>query len=127
MSKGTFRFNNQRKNFRQLFSYARPCAPKGVTFTDGMLTGALKTLVSDEAEYKCISRGVYQKVSANENESQPNITNVVSEYKRILENALFDMENKIQVNPFDVLDMSDDDRMELMKIRQLIEAMRDIL
>lgn len=111
----------------ELFAYARSRAPQGTVFTDGMLTGALKTLVSDEAEYQCVSRGVYQKTSGEKEESQPCKANVVQEYRRILENALSDMENKVQANPFDMLNLTDSDREGLMQIRKCMDMMRDTL
>jgi hypothetical protein len=119
--------NDNKKHTRtDLFSYARSCVPQGITFTEGMLTGALKTLVSDEAEYKCISRGVYQKIPEAA-DPQPHTLNIVSEYKQILKNALYDMENKIQVNPFDVLNMSDSEKSELKNIQKCMEVMKNIL
>lgn len=111
----------------ELFSYARSCAPPGVIFTEGMLTGALKTLVSDETEYTCVSRGIYRKTCEGAADSQPHTTNVIMEYRQILENALYDMENKIQVNPFDVLNMPESEKYELRKIQKCMEVMRNTL
>ncbi len=111
----------------ELFSYARSCAPPGVIFTEGMLTGALKTLVSDETEYICVSRGIYRKIVKETADPQPHITNIVMEYKQILENALYDMDNKIQVNPFDVLNMSEPEKYELREIQKCMEVMRNTL
>lgn len=111
----------------ELFAYARMCAPQGVIFTDGMLTGALKTLVSDEGKYECVSRGVYQKSTGKEDGRQKPESSVVSEYRRILENALSDMENRVQANPFVMLDMSDSDKAELRRIQKCMDVMRDTL
>lgn len=49
----------QKHSRTELFTFARKNS--GDNFTDGMLTGALRTLVTDTDEYICVSRGWYKK------------------------------------------------------------------
>ena len=56
----------------ELFAYAQQ--KSGGRFTDGMLTGALRTLVTDTNDYICVRRGCYKKKSTEENSKQAKYT-----------------------------------------------------
>ena len=56
---------DQREHSRiELFNYARRRSNN--LYTDGMLTGALRTLVTDTGDYICVRRGWYKKKSREE-------------------------------------------------------------
>lgn len=51
---------DQREHSRiELFNYAK--RKSNNLYTDGMLTGALRTLVTDTDDYICVRRGWYKK------------------------------------------------------------------
>ena len=88
-------------------------------YTEGMLGGALKTLVDKEKDYVQVERGVYQFIERNKN-------NIFSQHIDIFENAL-EQFDKINVDPFKFIDSITEGQKEQLKhIQSTIEEMRKI-
>lgn len=99
----------------ELFEYAKKNS--GYTYTDGMLTGALRTLVTDTKEYACIRRGWYKKVSVEEQEKKNN--SLIGAYTEILQDALKKSGN-ITSDPFYVINMNQNDLKKMQKINDCL-------
>ena len=100
----------------ELFQFARQ---KNKNYTDGMLSGALKTLVDKEICYVQVERGIYQFVKEKEN--------IISQYVDIFKYTLKQL-NSVDINVFKFAKELDDERKEkLQKIKECIEVLDDTL
>lgn len=107
----------------ELFAYAKEQNP-GAHFTEGMLTGALKTLVDANEGYSCVSRGVY-KFNAGANVTDRSYIRIlVGKYREILKAAIEKIENDITVNPFLLLEAEESELAEMRKIQRCIDTMK---
>ena len=100
---------------RELFEYAQKRS--GCNYTDGMLTGALRTLVTDTQEYICIRRGWYKKVVEEKQLKKQN--SIVDVYIEILKDTLRKSEN-VTSNPFYVINMGVDERERMQRIKNCL-------
>lgn len=99
----------------ELFTYAKKNS--GDKFTDGMLTGALRTLVTDTEDYICISRGWYKKKTSEETVQKTN--SLVDTYTEILKDALRKSKN-IKSDPFQIVKMNQADIQKMKDIEKCI-------
>ncbi len=100
----------------ELFAYAR--SHSDINFTEGMLTGALRTLTTDTNDYKCIRRGWYQK-NSDVNLPEKSLS-FIKEYEEILNDTLKKCQS-ITSNPFEIMNMSTDERNKMQYIKQCID------
>lgn len=113
--------DNKRHTRTELFEYAQRYAQTDEGYTQGMLTGALKSLVSDESKYQCVERGVYQKLVLEDKQEE---SDFLGQYIDILERTIWDLDNGIQVNPLDIVDMTDSEKLKLKQVQKCIENIR---
>ena len=114
---------DQREHSRiELFNYARRRSNN--LYTDGMLTGALRTLVTDTGDYICVRRGWYKKKSREERIQEPN--SLVQAYVEIFQDTLRKSKN-ITSDPFRVLKMPQEDVKKLERIEKCITMISDRL
>ncbi|WP_274420885.1 hypothetical protein [Blautia sp. XA-2221] len=114
---------DQREHSRiELFNYARRRSNN--LYTDGMLTGALRTLVTDTGDYICVRRGWYKKKSREERIQEPN--SLVQAYVEIFQDTLRKSKN-ITSDPFRVLKMPQEDVKKLERIEKCITMISDTL
>lgn len=104
----------------ELFAYAQE--KTGNKFTDGMLTGALRTLVTDTEDYICVRRGWYKKKDTAEIAQEPNA--LVEAYIGILKEALRKCQN-ITYDPFRVLKMSIEEQRKMSRIEACITVISE--
>lgn len=107
----------------ELFEYARQEQP-GKRYTEGMLTGALKTLTDSGANYKCVGRALYQKANMDNGNY---VDNLIISYVKILKNALEAIDRDIHINPFKLMDITDEDKKKLKKVEKCISNMETII
>lgn len=114
---------DQREHSRiELFNYARRRSNN--LYMDGMLTGALRTLVTDTGDYICVRRGWYKKKSREERIQEPN--SLVQAYVEIFQDTLRKSKN-ITSDPFRVLKMPQEDVKKLERIEKCITMISDTL
>lgn len=114
---------DQREHSRiELFNYARRRSNN--LYTDGMMTGALRTLVTDTGDYICVRRGWYKKKSREERIQEPN--SLVQAYVEIFQDTLRKSKN-ITSDPFRVLKMPQEDVKKLERIEKCITMISDTL
>lgn len=100
----------------ELFQFARQ---KDRNYTDGMLSGALKTLVDKEIQYIQVERGIYQFVKEKED--------LVSQYIDIFKNTQKQL-NNVSVIPFKFIEELDNESKEkLEKIENCIEILNNTI
>lgn len=107
----------------ELFAYARAEKPEK-NYTEGMLTGALKTLTDPGTGYKCVSRAQYQKAGS---ESGSYVDNLMSAYMEVFKNALETIERDVHVNPFKLMDLNEEDKRKLKKVESCIEGIKRVV
>lgn len=108
--------NDHKEHSRiELFDYAQKNS--GYCYTDGMLTGALRTLVIDTKEYSCTRRGWYKKVDTEENMKKK--SSLIGAYIEILQDALKKCGN-ITSDPFYVMNMGQSDLKKMQKINDCL-------
>lgn len=96
----------------ELFLFARE---NGKNYTDGMLSGALKTLVDKEICYVQIERGLYQFVKEKED--------IISQYIDIFKDTQKQLSD-VSVAPFKFVEELDNESKEKLKlIEKCIEAL----
>lgn len=100
----------------ELFSHARKSNPDR-TYTEGMLTGALKTLTDTGVEYKCVGRALYQKNDVN---SGNYVDNLLDAYVEIFEKTIEMIKADISINPFKLMDLNEDDKKKMKKVEKCI-------
>ena len=98
---------------QELFSYANRFADAGVRYTDGMLTGALRSLVTNTPDYECVERGTYRK--RNREASPEEAPALANAYIDILRDTLKKAENVIST-PFHMLHLSEGEREKLARL-----------
>lgn len=106
----------------ELFAYANQ--KSGGRYTDGMLTGALRTLVTDTADYICVRRGWYKKKSSEDRAQEPN--SLIEAYIDIFQETLR-KSNNITSDPFQVLRMKRDDLNKLEEIEKCMKYISDTI
>ena len=107
---------DQREHSRiELFNYAK--RKSNNLYTDGMLTGALRTLVTDTDDYICVRRGWYKKKNREEKIQEPN--SLVQAYVEIFQDTIRKSKN-ITSDPFRVLKMPQEDVKKLERIEKCI-------
>jgi hypothetical protein len=114
---------DQREHSRiELFNYAK--RKSNNLYTDGMLTGALRTLVTDTDDYICVRRGWYKKKNREEKIQEPN--SLVQAYVEIFQDTIRKSKN-ITSDPFRVLKMPQEDVKKLERIEKCIAMISDTL
>ena len=114
---------DQREHSRiELFNYAK--RKSNNLYTDGMLTGALRTLVTDTDDYICVRRGWYKKKNREEKIQEPN--SLVQAYVEIFQDTIRKSKN-ITSDPFRVLKMPQEDVNKLERIEKCIAMISDTL
>lgn len=114
---------DQREHSRiELFNYAK--RKSNNLYTDGMLTGALRTLVTDTDDYICVRRGWYKKKNREEKIQEPN--SLVQGYVEIFQDTIRKSKN-ITSDPFRVLKMPQEDVKKLERIEKCIAMISDTL
>lgn len=114
---------DQREHSRiELFNYAK--RKSNNLYTDGMLTGALRTLVTDTDDYICVRRGWYKKKNREEKIQEPN--SFVQAYVEIFQDTIRKSKN-ITSDPFRVLKMPQEDVKKLERIEKCIAMISDTL
>lgn len=114
--------DNAEHSRMELFAYASQ--KSAGRYTDGMLTGALRTLVTDTDDYICVRRGCYKKKSGEERAKEPN--SLVESYIDIFQEALRKSKN-ITSDPFQVLRMSQGDLKKLGEIENCIKFISETI
>ena len=100
----------------ELFLFARE---NGTNYTDGMLSGALKTLVDKEICYVQVERGIYQFVEEK--------GSLIYQYIDIFQNTLKQL-NSIHVDSFKLVEELDNKSKEKLKlIEKCIEALNNTI
>ena len=106
-----------------LLAYARQEHPEK-KYTEGMLTGALKTLTDPGAGYKCVGRALYQKADMiNENY----VDNLMDSYIEIFKSTLEAINRDIHVNPFKLMDLNEEDKKKLKKVEKCITCIETFI
>lgn len=99
-----------------LFEFARQEHPEK-QYTEGMLTGALKTLTDPGTGYKCVGRALYQKADrVNENY----VDNLMDSYLEIFRSVLETINRDVHINPFKLMNLNDEDKEKLKKVEKCI-------
>mgnify|MGYP004599316723 CR=1 FL=1 len=106
----------------ELFTFARNNST--INFTEGMLAGALRTLVTDTDEYKCIHRGWYQKQSQKDIPQKS--CSLIQEYENILDDTLKKCKS-ITSNPFEIMKMSSNDIEKMQNISNCLDTISKTL
>ena len=107
----------------ELFAYARQAQP-GKNYTEGMLTGALKTLTDPGVGYKCVSRALYQK---SDTDNGNYVDNLIDYYLEIFKNTLEKIERDVKINPFKLMEMSEEDKKKLKKVEKGVACIETII
>lgn len=110
----------------ELFSYARRRNPSA-NYTEGMLTGALKTLVDRNMNYICVSRGIYRLNMDADFNNRSYVRTLIERYKEILKTAVEEMENEITVNPFLLLDVDEKEASKMKKVKKCIDVIKNTI
>lgn len=106
----------------ELFAYASQ--KSGGRYTDGMLTGALRTLVTDADDYICVRRGCYKKKSKEERGKEPN--SLVDAYVDIFQDTL-KKSKSVTSDPLQVLRMGSNDLKKLSEIEKCIQLISETI
>ncbi len=107
----------------ELFAYARQEKPNKY-YTEGMLTGALKTLTDPGTGYKCVGRAQYQKADAD---TESYADSLIGRYIDILKKTVETIEGDIPVNPFKMMEISEEDKRKLKKVEMCIATMKEVV
>ena len=107
----------------ELFAYARQAQP-GRNYTEGMLTGALKTLTDPGVGYKCVSRAMYQKTDIDNGNY---VDNLIDSYLEIFKSTLEKIERDVKINPFKLMEMNDEDKKKLKKVQKCVACIETII
>ena len=103
----------------ELFSFVKE-HDNGTKYTEGMLSGALKTLIDKEKEYIQVERAIYQFVEGYQQD-------IISQYISIFENMLTNID-KVSVDPFSLLEeLNKKDKEKMEQIKNCIEEVRKII
>lgn len=110
----------------ELFSYAKQKNPEA-NYTEGMLTGALKTLVDGNVNYVCVSRGIYRLNTDTDLNNRNHVRTLIERYKEILKTTVEKMENEITVNPFMLLDVDENEASQMKKVKKCIDVIKSTI
>lgn len=106
---------------RELLDYAKSSDPDR-NYTEGMLAGALKTLVDSEACYQCVDRALYQRVGIDNSKSQ--IEELIQRYILTLKNTLKSID-KVEVDPFLFIEMNQIESNKMQEIKECIQSIKN--
>lgn len=110
----------------ELFSYAKRRNPEA-NYTEGMLTGALKTLVDRNMNYVCVSRGIYKLNMDTDLNNRSYVRSLIERYKEILKTTVEKMENEITVNPFLLLDVDENEASQMKKVKKCMDVIKNTI
>lgn len=105
---------------KELFAYASGIS--GKRYTDGMLTGALRTLVTDDPDYECVDRARYRRKTPEDRAGKSNT--ILGAYAEIFSETLR-KSKKITTNPFEILNMSQSEQEKMRLINQCLKNISD--
>lgn len=106
----------------ELFEYVE--SKSSSKYTIGMMTGALKTLVSDSEDYENTGRGYYRKVVKEKTKSKKK--SIVDDYIDILKDTLKRC-GDIRTNPFTVINFNQEEKKKMLEIEQCLENIKSIV
>ncbi len=109
---------------QELFQYAREHNPD-IPFSEGMLTGALKSLTDPGTGYKCISRAVYQKID-NQRGTDSSIDGLIAGYVAVLRDSLNNMNREV-ADPFVFLELDESNRRKMREIQRCMNVMQQTI
>jgi len=107
----------------ELFNFARTTNPEK-NYSEGMLTGALKTLTDPGTGYKNVGRALYQKVGA---ETGSYVDNLIEAYVEILRDTLTTIEQEVHVNPFKMMELNENEKRKLKKVENCLMDIRTVI
>lgn len=107
----------------ELFMYARQARPDK-NYSEGMLTGALKTLTDPGTGYKNVGRALYQKADVD---SGNYVDNLIDSYVEILKKTIETIEGDVHINPFKLMDLNEEDKRKLKKIENCIADIQAVI
>lgn len=106
----------------ELFEYVG--SKSSSKYTIGMMTGALKTLVSDSGDYENTGRGYYRKVVKEKPKSKK--ISIVDNYIDVLKDTLKRC-GDIRTNPFTVIKLSQEEQKKMLEIERCLENIKSIV
>ena len=111
---------------KELFKFAQEHSE--TEYSSGMLTSALRTLVADNEDYVCISRGFYKKLKPSEPHNSTNAkpNALIDTYIESLSDTLKKSTN-ITSNPFEIMNMAQQDKDAMLKIEYCINVISKTL
>nr|WP_294678467.1 hypothetical protein [uncultured Blautia sp.] len=107
---------------QELFEYVK--TQDDSAYTNGMLSGALRSLVDVEPEYKWMGRGMYQMTAHSNGDCYAD--RLISNYVRILKNAVAQI-NKEEVDAFEILEFTEEDREKMKEVKNCIRRMENTI
>lgn len=107
---------------QELFEYVKEQDDN--VYTDGMLSGALKSLVDMESEYKWMGRGMYQMVDSGNGDCY--VDRLISGYVQILKNAVTQI-NKEEVDVFEILEFTEEDKEKMKEVKNCIRKIENTI
>lgn len=110
----------------ELFSYAKQKNPEA-NYTEGMLTGALKTLVDGNVNYVCVSRGIYRLNMDTGLNNRNYVRTLIEGYREILKTTVEKMENEITVNPLMFLDVDENEASQMKKVKKCVDVIKSTI
>lgn len=111
---------------KELISFVKQNSSKN--YTEGMLEGALRSLVNRNEGYICTKRGIYKYDRDMDLTKSGSIKGLIKKYNMILKEAVNRMENGIKIDPCLFLECQDDDDIAKMrKIQECIEVIKETI
>lgn len=110
----------------ELFSYAKQRNP-GANYTEGMLTGALKTLTDGNMNYICVRRGIYKLSAEIDMNNRSYVRTLLERYKEILKTTVEKMENEITVNPFLLLEVEENEASQMKRVKKCMDVIKSTI
>ncbi len=110
----------------ELFLYAKQRNPEA-NYTEGMLTGALKTLIDGNIDYICVRRGIYKLNTRTDLNNRSYARTLIERYKEILKTTIEKMENEITVNPFLLLDVEENEASQMKKVKKCMDVIKNTI
>lgn len=110
----------------ELFSYAKQRNP-GANYTEGMLTGALKTLTDGNVNYICVRRGIYKLSAEIDMNNRSYVRILLERYKEILKTTVEKMENEITVNPFLLLEVEENEASQMKRVKKCMDVIKSTI
>lgn len=106
----------------ELFEYIE--SKSSSKYTLGMMTGALKTLVSDSEDYQNTGRGYYKKIVKEKPKSKK--ISIVDYYIEIFQDTLKRCED-IRTNPFTVIKLCQEEQKKMLEIEKCLDNIKLIV